>query len=117
MGFKLLWSPDGRWVCEVWQQWLNVWDAATGRPVFQRVAQSGEWINDAAFHPPSGRLGVAISGRRDGEVRVFAPGDWREVVAYTWPVGRVSALAFHPDGTLAAVGGDRPEVVLWDVDL
>jgi WD40 repeat protein len=116
-GFKLLWSPDGRWVCDVWQQWVNVWDAATGRPVFQRVAQS-EWINDAAFHPPSGRLAVAIAGRRTGgAVHVFAPGSWREEAAYAWPVGAVECVAFSPDGALAAAGGDKPEVVLWDVDL
>jgi WD40 repeat protein len=117
MGFQLLWSPDGRWVCERWQQWVNVWDAATGRPVFQRVAEFGEWINDAAFHPLSGRLGVAIAGRTDGVVRLYAPGSWREEAAYAWPVGRVCSLAFSPDGALAAAGGDKPEVVLWDVDL
>jgi WD40 repeat protein len=117
MGFQLLWSPDGRWVCERWQQWLNVWDAATGRPVFQRVAQSGEWINDAAFHPPSGRLAVAIAGHKGSVVRLYVPGSWREEAAYAWPVGWVECLAFSPDGALGAVGGGKPEVVLWDVDL
>src|SRR5262249_34076799 len=24
-GPEFLWSPDGTWVCEVWQQWVNVW--------------------------------------------------------------------------------------------
>jgi WD40 repeat protein len=115
-GNHLFWSPDGRWVCEQWQQWVNVWDAATGRPAFQRRAQS-EWINDAAFHAPSGRLGVAIAGRNEGVVRLFAPESWREEAAYSWPVGRIACLAFSPDGTLAAAGGDKPEVVLWDVDL
>lgn len=115
-GHQLRWSPDGRWVCEVWQQWINVWDAASGVCVFQRVAQSGEWINDAAFHPSSGRLGVAIAGTSDGVVRFYAPGRWQEDAAFTWPVGRVQSLAFSPDGMLAAVGGNQPEVVLWDMD-
>jgi hypothetical protein len=39
------------------------------------------------------------------------------VAAYVWPVGRVQALAFSLDGSLAATGGTRPEVVLWDIDL
>jgi WD40 repeat protein len=115
-GWRFLWSPDGRWVCEMWQQWVNVWDAATGRLVFQRVAGSNEWINDVAFHPPSGRLGIAIAGRDDGVVRIYAPNDWREEAAYAWPIGRVSAVAFHPDGTLAAAGGDKSGVVIWDLD-
>lgn len=115
MGFKLLWSPCGRWVAELWQQWVAVWDAGTGRVVWRRSAEFGEWINAAAFHR-SGRLAVGIAGRKDGVVRVFTPGDWREAVALAWPVGRVEALDFSPDGTLAACGGDLPDVVLWDVD-
>jgi WD40 repeat protein len=84
--------------------------------VYQRVAD-GEWINGAAFHPPTGRLAVAIARREgDGSVHVFDPAGWREVEAHAWPVGRAEAVAFHPDGTLAAAGGDKPEVVLWDVD-
>jgi WD40 repeat protein len=117
-GFRLVWSPDGRWVCERWQQWLTVWDAATGRPVFQRVAGHDERINDAAFHPLSGRLGLAIGSRwKESAVRLFSPDGWREEAAYAWPVGHTEALAFHPDGTLAAVGGDKPEVIVWDVDV
>ena len=115
-GSKLFWSQDGRWVCEVWQQWLNVWDASTGRPAFQRVASSNEWINDAAFYPLSGRLAIAIASQTAGVVRLYSTDDWREKKVYSWPVGRVETLAFHPDGSLAAVGGDQPEVVLWDVD-
>ncbi|HEX4610902.1 MAG TPA: WD40 repeat domain-containing protein [Urbifossiella sp.] len=114
-GSRLLWSPDGRWVCEVWQQWVNVWDAASGACVFQRVARS-EWINDAAFHPTSGRLAIAIAGRSDGAVRFHSPGLWQEAAAFAWPVGRVGSVAFSTDGTLAAAGGDRPEVVVWDMD-
>jgi WD40 repeat protein len=117
VGYKLVWSPDGHWVCEMWQQWLTVWDAAAGRPVFRRPAAFGEWIADVAFHAPSGRLGVAIAGRKDGTVRLYAPGSWREEAAYAWPTGQVCCLAFSPGGALAAAGGGAPEVVLWDVDL
>jgi WD40 repeat protein len=118
-GYRLVWSPDGRWLAEVCPWWVNVWDAADGRPVFQRVPDDDEMsIAAAAFHPPTGRLGVAIQGRSgDGAVRLFTPDGWREEAAYAWPVGRVEALAFSPDGSLAAVGGSKPEVVVWDVDL
>ncbi len=116
--FRLLWSPDGRWVCEHWSQWARVWDVATGRQVFQQevAVARGEWVGGAAFHP-SGRLAVSSAGRSGGVVRLFSPGDWREEAVYSWPCGRVSCLAFSPDGTLGAAGGDKPEVVLWDVDL
>jgi WD40 repeat protein len=114
-GYHLLWSPDGRWVCEQAQQWVSVWDATSGARAFQRIARN-EWINDVAFHPASGRLGLAIAGRSDGVVRFYSPDDWREEVPFAWPVGRVQAIAFNTDGTLAAVGGDRPEVIVWDMD-
>jgi WD40 repeat protein len=116
LGLRLAWSPDGRWVCESGQHWVTVWDAATGRPVFQWPSPAAERTSAVAFSA-SGLLAVGGGDDEDGVVHLFAPETWREVAAYAWPVGRVQALAFSPDGSLGAAGGTRPEVALWDIDL
>lgn len=116
-GSFLGWSPDGRLVFEKWQQWLNVWDAGSGRCVHQRVANR-ECFNDVAFHP-SGRLVIVTSnrfGNPDSVVRPLARETWQTETSYSWPVGIANSLVFHSDGTLAAIGGSKPEIVVWDVD-
>jgi hypothetical protein len=40
----------------------------------------------------------------------------REKKSYKWGVGGLHALAFNGDGTLGAVGGDKGQIALWDVD-
>jgi hypothetical protein len=37
--------------------------------------------------------------------------------AFNWEIGRLRSVAFSPDGMLAAAGGDRGKIVVWDVDL
>jgi hypothetical protein len=39
-----------------------------------------------------------------------------EVRAYTWKLGKLRSIAFSADGTLAAAGTGKGQVV-WDVDL
>jgi WD40 repeat protein len=42
---------------------------------------------------------------------------WKMVRAFDWDVGRLRSIAFSPDGMLAATGGDKGKIVVWDVDL
>ena len=40
-----------------------------------------------------------------------------EARTFTWELGRMRSVCFSTDGTLAAAGSDKGQVVVWDVDL
>jgi len=67
-----------------------------------------------AFHP-SGRYLAATSN--DATVKLYDTSSWQMAHAFDWGVGRLRSVAFSPDGTLAAAGGDNGKVVVWDFDL
>jgi WD40 repeat protein len=67
-----------------------------------------------AFHP-SGRYLAAISN--DATVKFYDTVTWTLTRAFDWDIGRLRSIAFSPDGMLAAAGGDKGKIVVWDVDL
>jgi WD40 repeat protein len=72
-------------------------------------------ITGLAFHP-SGRYLAATSG--DATVRLHdREANWVVTRAFDWRIGALKSVAFHPEGTRAAAGGAKGQVVLWDVDL
>jgi WD40 repeat protein len=67
-----------------------------------------------AFHP-SGRYLAATSN--DETVRLYDTTTWEVARTFTWAIGRMRSVCFSPDGALAAAGGDKGQIVVWDVDL
>ncbi|MBN9120924.1 MAG: hypothetical protein J0I06_17525 [Planctomycetes bacterium] len=67
-----------------------------------------------AFHPDGRHL---LAGNNDTTARLIDTQTWQVVRQYTWDVGRLSAVAVSPDGALAAAGGAKGKVVVWDLDL
>ncbi len=72
-------------------------------------------IHAAAFAPDSRRLAVA---QADGVVQFLDADDGRPQSTFVWDdhATPVYALAIAPDGMTAAIAGERPEVVLIDLD-
>jgi WD40 repeat protein len=67
-----------------------------------------------AFHP-SGRFLAATSN--DATVKLYDTATWKVAQSFNWDIGRLRSVAFSQDGMLAAAGGDRGKIVVWDVDL
>lgn len=112
--YPLVFSPDGSLLVGVHEMTLLVWPVpALGDPQLVRN-DTRKHFTAVAFHP-SGRYLFATNN--DTSVHLFETAGWTRTTRFTWELGRLRAVAVSPDGSLAAAGGDRGEVVVWDVDL
>jgi WD40 repeat protein len=108
-------SPDGRILVMGAGAALEAWDAADpGRPPRRVGAGRRHQVLGAAFHP-SGAVLAAVGN--NSVVRLWDPRSWAEMGAFAWNLGKLRAVAFSPDGNLAAVGAVNGRVLVWDVDL
>lgn len=67
-----------------------------------------------AFHPDGRHV---LAARNDETVTLYDLRTWDVVRRFAWDIGRARSVAFSPEGTLAAVGGETGRVAVWDVDL
>jgi WD40 repeat protein len=111
---RLTFAPDGRALFAWDNRVLERWDVAAGRRTGQRPAPGRAYYRGLAVHP-SAQVLVTASG--DGQARYWRADTLSPAGALKWPVGKLHAVAFSPDGMLAAAGGDKGQVVVWDVDV
>lgn len=109
---KLLYSPDGRWLAALFMNGWAVWDA-TLKLLSVWNKHGSKSVRDLAFSADSRRL---LTIGVDGVLRMFDVGSWIEAQAYDLAAGNLHALSVNSDGTLAAIGTRRGEIVLWDLD-
>lgn len=118
---RLRYSPDGS-VLVAQDDWrrVRVWDAQTllevavyEPPPKKGRKRPGELTN-IAFHPSGGILAATSDA---APVVFLDTAVWRPVRVFDWKIGRCYGVAFNRDGTLAAAGGDKGKVVVWDVDM
>lgn len=108
-------SPDGNWF--VVQSTNSLLFMHTADPAASRwpPAANRSHITGLAFHP-SGRYVAATSN--DATVRLYdRDADWAIARTFDWSIGRLKSVAFSSDGCLAAAGGEKGRIVVWDVDL
>jgi len=119
---RLRFSPDGAFLVaqDNWQR-IRVWDARTlaevavyePPPKKKGRKKVGE-VTNLAFHP-SGQVLALTSDA--APVAFLDTATWQPICVYDWKIGRTYGVAFSSDGNLAAAGGDKGKVVVWDLDL
>jgi WD40 repeat protein len=94
-----------------WSGEIRVLDISTGTS--REVKRLEVPFRAAGF---SGSGHTFVTADWDGLVRVWDARDWAVRRTLDWRCGPLTALAFTPDGTAAAVGTDDGRVVLFDLD-
>ncbi len=119
---QLLFSPDDRQLVGCNAMNLLIWQIPEagdlGPPRLVRNTTRKNFTG-MAYHPTGNYLYVTSNGegKRDATVHVFNTRSWERAEQFVWQLGNLKAVAVSPDGTLAAAGGDRGDIVIWDVDL
>lgn len=112
--YEWLTSPDGSRLAVRGTYKIDVFRLdQPGAAPLRLSNDSRRYFTELAFHP-SGRYLAAASN--DTTVK-FYDTTIGEVRAFTWKLGKMRSITFSSDGTLAAAGTDKGQVVVWDVDL
>nr|WP_241479609.1 WD40 repeat domain-containing protein [Nocardiopsis lucentensis] len=96
----VLFGPDGDALVTNTAAALSLWEAETGTEVLTRAA-GGVWIDSVAVAPDGTTLVYGVS---DGRLRLWDSASDHEPYTLTDDHGRVTDLAFQPDGTGLATG-------------
>jgi WD40 repeat protein len=121
-GGRLLFSPDSHQLVGFNNMNLLVWSIPErgdiGEPRKVRNTTRKQFTA-MAYHPSGRHLYVTSNGEdaKDATVHVFDTATWARVEQFSWKLGNMKAIAVSSDGTLAAAGSERGDIVIWDVDL
>ncbi|VTU01554.1 wd40 repeat protein : WD40 repeat protein OS=Streptomyces davawensis JCM 4913 GN=BN159_5523 PE=4 SV=1: WD40 [Gemmataceae bacterium] len=91
---------------------VGLWDLA-GKATRWENESDGE-TTALAYHPAGTMLAVA---RSDGAAVFLDALTGKVLHRYAWKVGQLNSVAFSPDGLTCAAGGEKGQVVVWDVDV
>jgi WD40 repeat protein len=76
-------------------------------------SHGGGRVTQVVAHPTANTF---ASAGTDGTVRFWEAETGGERRAFDWRIGPIHCIAFSPDGLTCAAGGEKGQVVVWDVD-
>lgn len=92
-----------------------VWDRASGR---RKAYLHPQPVRALACTPPGAAATLCLSGAADGKARIYdlaSDSDQPLRVLKGQHRGPITAVAFSPDGSFCATGGEDREIRVWDV--
>jgi WD40 repeat protein len=110
----MIFTPDGATLLAWGEGLIEFWDVATGRRAGTLRHPGRAHFHGLAIHP-SGQFFLTAGG--DSRARYWDLASRQTIQSFKWPVGKLHSLALSPDGTLAAAGSDKGQIVVWDVDI
>lgn len=109
---SLAFSPDATRLGIGFEKTAEVREWATDSPAVElRGHQS--YIRAVGFTPDGGTV---VTASNDGTARFWDAATGAEKRQFDWGIGKVMSAAFAPDGLTCAAGGERGQIVVWDVD-
>jgi WD40 repeat protein len=106
---RVAFAPDGKALVSARGPVLRLWDAATGKELFQDFEGHHAGVSAVAVSPDGKTVATAGDGVRLWDRATGKPAGRVEAK------GHVAVLAFAPDGKTLAYGGSDRLVHLWDV--
>jgi WD40 repeat protein len=91
---------------------VELWDVEGQRTLVTYLGHRSEVLT-LAFSADAGTL---LTGSADRTVRRWDTWTGKQQEAWHWEIGRINAVALSPDGMTAAAGGEKSEIVIWDMD-
>jgi WD40 repeat protein len=113
VGFDMRFTADGKHLLAWEERWLELWDVVAKKRVGELAPPGRAYFRGLAVHP-SGRFFATVGS--DGFTRYWDPGTLEQIQALKSTVGKLHSIGFSPDGLLGAAGGDKGQVVVWEVE-
>jgi len=111
----LAFSPDSQWLVTGSAYEYQAWDARAWRRTYVATRSAYGHNSRIAFAPNGQLMAVTDSAFT---VRLLETATGRELATFGMPEPQmISCLAFSPDGSQLAVGGQTPVIYLWDLRL